>query len=49
MSAERDELARLAEEIPDEEVPSALAEVRKQLRRVRRARWPPAWVRHCLW
>lgn len=43
MGAERDELARLAEEIPDKEVSSVLAEVRKQLRRVGRARWPPAW------
>lgn len=43
MSAERDELLRLVEELPDEQVPQALAEVRRHLRPVRNRPWPPAW------
>ncbi|NEE01508.1 hypothetical protein [Phytoactinopolyspora halotolerans] len=43
MSGEREELARLVEEIPDEQVPRALAEMRKHLRPVRNRPWPPAW------
>ena len=44
MSAERDELRRLVEELPDEQVPAALDEVRRQLQPAERARsWPPAW------
>jgi hypothetical protein len=43
MGAERDreELARLVEQLPDEEVPVALAELRSRLTSVRA--WPPAW------
>ncbi len=43
MGAERDreELVRLVEQLPDEEVPVALAELRGRLRSVRP--WPPAW------
>lgn len=43
MSAEREELARLVEEIPDEQVPYALAEMRKHLRPKPVPTWPPAW------
>ncbi|GAA5122704.1 hypothetical protein [Haloechinothrix salitolerans] len=43
MSAERDELLRLVEELPEEEVPQALADVRRHLRPVRERPWPPAW------
>ena len=42
-SAEREELARLVQEIPDEEVPQALAEVRKHVRPVAERPWPPTW------
>jgi hypothetical protein len=43
MSAEREELVRLVEEMPDEQVPRALAEIRR-LRRLAHVRtWPPAW------
>lgn len=42
MSAERDELLRLVREIPEEQVPHALAEVRRQVRPLGRT-WPPAW------
>lgn len=42
MSAERDELLRLVRQIPDEQVPLALADVRKRLHPVRSS-WPPAW------
>jgi hypothetical protein len=43
MSTERDELRRLVEELPDEEVPVALAEVRRHLRSVADRPWPPAF------
>lgn len=44
MSAERDELRRLVEELPDEQVPAALDEVRRHLQPAEHARsWPPAW------
>lgn len=43
MSAERDELRRLVEEIPDEEVPAALADLRRHLRSVSDRPWPPAF------
>ncbi|MHB8342609.1 MAG: hypothetical protein ACYDB7_15765 [Mycobacteriales bacterium] len=43
MSAERDELRRLVDDLLDAEVPAALADVRRHLpRRVDRA-WPPPW------
>ena len=41
MSAERDELARLIQQLPDEDVPVVLAELRGRLTSVRA--WPPAW------
>lgn len=43
MSAERDELLRLVREIPEDQVPQALADVRSHLRVVREEAWPPAW------
>ncbi|MGO8960701.1 MAG: hypothetical protein ACLQFR_25495 [Streptosporangiaceae bacterium] len=43
MSAQRDELLRLVGELPEEEVPTVLDEVRSHLRSVRDRTWPPAW------
>lgn len=43
MSADRDELRRLVEEIPDEEVQAALADIRLHLRSVSDRPWPPAF------
>jgi anti-sigma factor RsiW len=43
MSAERDELKRLVEALSDEQVPQALADVRRHLEPVRDRPWPPAW------
>jgi len=42
-SAEREELARLVQQIPDEALPFALAEVRRHLHPVASHEWPPAW------
>ncbi|MGH3097801.1 MAG: hypothetical protein ACRDMV_17595 [Streptosporangiales bacterium] len=43
MSTEREQLARLAEEIPEEEVRPALDELRRHLRPAPKQTWPPAW------
>jgi anti-sigma factor RsiW len=43
MSADRDELRRLVDELPDEQVPSALADVRRRAARRAVRPWPPAW------
>lgn len=43
MSAERDELKRLIEELPDERVPAALAEVRRLREPQAATTWPPTW------
>jgi hypothetical protein len=43
MSTEREELAHLVEELPDEELPAALAEVRQHLRPLKGREWSPAW------
>jgi hypothetical protein len=43
MSVQRDELLRLVEELPEEEVPVVLDDVRRHLRSVRERPWPPAW------
>jgi hypothetical protein len=44
MSADRDELRRLVEELPDEEVPAALDDVRRHLEPAEHKRsWPPGW------
>jgi hypothetical protein len=43
MSAQREELLRLVEELPEEEVPAVLDDVRRYLRAVQSRAWPPAW------
>ncbi len=43
MSAERDELRQLIEELPDEQVPGVLADVRRHLASAPTGVWPPAW------
>lgn len=44
MSADRDELRRLVDDIPDEQVPAALEDVRRHLAATNGSRpWPPAW------
>lgn len=40
---ERDELKRLVDKLPEEQVPPALADVRRRLRPVRKEAWPPAF------
>jgi hypothetical protein len=44
MGTPREELRELVEQLPDEQVPVVLSEVRARLAPVRRERsWPPAW------
>jgi hypothetical protein len=43
MSAQREELLRLVEELPEEEVLAVLDDVRRHLRAVGERPWPPAW------
>lgn len=43
MNAEREELERLVRELPDEEVPRVLEDVRRHLQPVKESPWPPAW------
>lgn len=43
MSVQREELLRLVEELPEDEVPIVLDDVRRHLRLVRGRLWPPAW------
>ncbi|MGL5826092.1 MAG: hypothetical protein ACRCYU_14955 [Nocardioides sp.] len=43
MSAERDELKRLVEDLPDEQVSAALAAVRRQHEQRPGTSWPPSW------
>jgi hypothetical protein len=43
MSAERDELRELVEQLADEEVPAALADLRRRLRSAGDRAWPPAF------
>jgi hypothetical protein len=45
MSVQREELLRLVEELPEEEVPAVLDDVRRHLRAVKDRPWPPAWFR----
>ncbi|WP_236796534.1 hypothetical protein [Amycolatopsis sp. GM8] len=42
-SPERDELLRLVQEIPDDQVPDALREMRRHLQPVSERPWPPAF------
>lgn len=43
MSTARDELRELVEQLPDEEVPAVLAEVRRHVEPAARRAWPPAF------
>ncbi len=43
MSAERDELRRLVQELPEELVPRALVDGRRYVRPGLERQWPPAW------
>lgn len=45
MSPEREELLRLVEQMPDQDVPAVLADVRRRLEPVPppSSSWPPAW------
>jgi hypothetical protein len=43
VSIQREELLRLVEELPEEEVPAVLDDVRRHLRAVNNPAWPPAW------
>ncbi len=45
MSPEREELLRLVEEMPDQDVPAVLADVRRRLEPFAHpeSSWPPAW------
>ncbi|MGH3616229.1 MAG: hypothetical protein ACRDRK_27275 [Pseudonocardia sp.] len=43
MSAERDELKRLVEELSDDRVPAVLAEARRQAQPQPASEWPPPW------
>jgi hypothetical protein len=43
MSAQREELLRLVEELPEEEVPAVLDDVRRHLRAASERPLPPAW------
>ncbi len=44
MGSERDDLRRLVEELPDEQVDIALAVVRRKATPRDAAAWPPAWI-----
>ena len=41
MSAERDELHRLVNELPDQQIPAVLAEARRRAHLEQAAEWPP--------
>lgn len=43
MDPQREELHRLVEELADEQVPGALADLRARGRKVGPRPWPPAW------
>ena len=43
VSAERDELRRLVEELSEDRVPAVLAEARRQSGSVPTGEWPPPW------
>jgi hypothetical protein len=43
MTVERDELRRLVEDLPDEQVPAALEDVRRRVSPRKSGPWPPAW------
>ena len=43
MAAARDELRRLVEQLPDEQIPAALTEVQRLAASAETAEWPPPW------
>ena len=43
MSAERDELRRLVEDLPDAQVPAAVADLRLRVAPPADRPWPPPW------
>lgn len=43
MSVQREELLRLVEQLPEEEVSAVLDDVRRHLHPVQDRPWPPAW------
>lgn len=44
MTASRDELRHLIDKLPDDQVPAAVADIRRRLRHARSERpWPPAF------
>lgn len=43
MSAQREELLRLVGELPEDEVPVVLDDVRHHLHAIKNQAWPPAW------
>ena len=43
VSAERDELRRLVEDLPEAEVPAAVAELRLRVALTDGRQWPPSW------
>jgi hypothetical protein len=43
MTAARDELLRLVEQLPEEQVPAALAEVQRLAGAAETPAWPPPW------
>ncbi|MGH3273322.1 MAG: hypothetical protein ACRDNZ_03235 [Streptosporangiaceae bacterium] len=43
MSVQREDLLRLVEELPEDEVPAVLDDVRRHLRAVQGQSWPPSW------
>ncbi|ONM48159.1 hypothetical protein [Nocardia donostiensis] len=43
MSASRDELHQLVDELPESQLPGLLADARRRLSPVRTGSWPPAW------
>jgi hypothetical protein len=45
MSAQREELLRLVEELPETEVPAVLDDVRRHLRAVKNRSWPSSVLR----
>ena len=45
MSAWREELLRLVEDLPETDVPAVLDDVRRHLRAVKNKSWPPSLVR----
>jgi hypothetical protein len=43
MSADREELRQLVEDLPDEQVPIVLAEIRRHSHLEVTPEWPPSW------